>query len=486
MAAPFDIAWSVAKMTRFAPSEEAFNLHGETERLHQLADLLRDDPAINMRPQDEVGMEKVGPLGGKYDVGNRWSRLITDRSLTPETLKRLRALYGTAYGRRLDEEKDSPTRGAMQYLFAPKRRAGEGETGSPLDRFNRPKGSVSHTVPERTEITPEHRERMLNTPQTEEEERAMDLFDTSLESGGISRGYYPIWDKMRIAGDIDFAKNIFDVIHHWNPKWGRPPDLHPNASDEEVQQYLAAAAKLKQDWMDEYGYMPEKPTLQEIIEQENKLSTNWNELIDEHGFLPTSTGPNSNHPNTERDRRIREEMGHDAHSWGKAEKRFRFRMRDAGIPHWKVRPIQPHVAEASLHETYQDFLGTERGQQHLREKLFTHGDLDHWEWPRLQEHPDLTEHGMGPGELPDEIKQNLPVLQPQQTLEPDWEKTYGGMPENPGDIPRALGSMPQLNPNDPAQMGDIASLLSDMQKKGTPMDLAWRLLKQNLTSVYLT
>lgn len=72
--------------------------------------------------------------------------------------------------------------------------------------------------------------------------------------------------------------------------------------------------------MDEYGYMPEKPTLQEIIEQENKLSTNWNELIDEHGFLPTSTGPNSNHPNTERDRRIREEMGHDAHSWGKAEK----------------------------------------------------------------------------------------------------------------------------------------------------------------------
>ena len=71
MVAPFDIAWSVAKMTRFAPSEESFNLHGETERLHQLADLLRDDPAINMRPQDKVGMEKVGPLGGKYDVGNR-------------------------------------------------------------------------------------------------------------------------------------------------------------------------------------------------------------------------------------------------------------------------------------------------------------------------------------------------------------------------------------------------------------------------------
>ena len=485
MTSAFDKAWSFTKMTRFAPSEEAFNLHGETERLHQLADLLRDDPAINMRPRDEVGMEKVGPLGGKYDVGNRWSRIITDRSLSPETLKRLRALYGTAYGRRLDEEKDSPTRGAMQYLFAPKRRAGEGKTGSPLDRFNRPKGSVSHTVPERTEITPEHRERMLNTPQTEEEERAMDLFDTSLESGGISRGYYPIWEKMRIAGDIDFAKNIFDVIHHWNPKWGRPPDLHPNASDEEVQEYLAAAAKLKQDWMDEHGYMPEMPNLREIVEQETKLSTDWNRLIQEHGFLPSSH-KHSTHPNAERDKKIREEMGHHPHNWGSAEKTLRFRMRDAGIPHWNIRPIRPHVAEKLHKEKTVKWWATDEGQQYLREKLFSVGDLSKTEWLHLQEHPELEPLGMGPGDLPDEIKQNLPVLQPQRTLEPDWEKTYGGIPENPGDIPRALGVMPQLNPNDPAQIGDIASLLGDMQKKGTPMDLAWRLLKQNLTAVYLT
>ena len=477
----FDKAWSFAKMTRFAPSEEKFNLHGESERLQQLSDLLADDPAINMRPRDEVGMERVGPRGGQYEVGNRWSRVITDRSLSPETLKRIRAKYGTADTRRLDEEKDSPTRGAMQYLFAPKRRSGEGESGSPLDRFETPEDSwhgkgTSHTVPERTPITPEHRERMLNTPQTEEEERAMDLFDTSVESGGISRGYHPTWEKMRIAGDIDYAKNIFDVIHHWNPKWGRPPDLHPDASEEELTEYFAAAAKLKEDYMDEYGFIPEKPSWEEIIEQENNLSGRWDELINEHGFLPGTHGEHSNHPQAVEHTRIREEMGHHAGNWGTAEKNWRHKMKEMKVSHAFVRPIQLHVAEAFRDENYNNFMGTEKGQKHLREKLLLEGDLGHWEWPHLQEHPDLTEHGLGPGELPEEIKQNLPILKPVlPTLQPDWEKTFSGIPESPGDVPRAMSVIPELNP--------VSRMFTqedeDNIQMSKPMDLAWRLLKMN-------
>ena len=503
MATAFDKAWSFAKMTRFAPTEEAFNLLGESERLHQLGDLLEPDPAQNMRPRDEVGLEKVGPLGGKYPVGNRWSRLITDRPLTPETLKTIRALYGTAYGRRLDEEKDSPTRGAMQYLFAPKRRRGEGESGSPLDQFQTPEDSwhgegTSHTVPERTQITPEHRERMLNTPQTPEEERAMDLFDTSLESGGISRGYLPIWNKMRVAGEIDFAKNIFDVIHHWNPKWGRPPDLHPDASEEEIQAYYAAAVKLKEDWIADNGFMPAKPSIRAIIEQENKLSPDWNELIHEHGFLPPPAPKGYEHPNAEMQRRVREEMGHDPHKMGRAEKALRHEMNKAKIKHPWVRPIQPHVAESVQKENFINFLGTEKGQQHLREKLLAHGNLNHWEWPHLQEHPELTEHGMGPGDLPDEIKEKLPVLQPLRTLKPDyaagsWPTTETFTPRNPGDVSRAVGELtggessvvPELNPVSrmftPEQEEQSWGWSSN--KKGKPMDLAWRLLKQTGTYI---
>jgi hypothetical protein len=382
------------------------------------------------------------------------------------------------------------------YSIAPKRRGGEGESGSPLDQFERPESSwhgegTSHTVPERTQITPEHRERMLNTPQTEEEERAMDLFDTSLESGGISRGRYPIWNKMRVAGEIDYAKNIFDVIHHWNPKWGRPPDLHPNASEEEIQAYYAAAVKLKEDWIADNGFMPAKPNIRAIIEQENKLSPDWNQLIHEHGFLPPRSGKGHAHPDAEMNRRVREEMGHDPHNSGKAERHFRSKMDEAGIPHAWVRPIQPHVAETFHQEHQKKFFASEEGQQMLRDELLETGDLSNKWWGYLQEHPELEHLGMGPGDLPNEIKEKLPVLQPLQTLQPDWAETF--MPRNPGDVSRAVGELtggessvvPELNPVSrmftPEQEEQGWGWSSN--KKGKPMDLAWRLLKQTGTYI---
>jgi len=116
------------------------------------------------------------------------------------------------------------------------------------------------------------------------------------------------WNAERINQIANYARNVFDALFQWNPSWGRPPDLPPHASPEDVNDWYRQAAQMKADWEEEHGEELRPPSPEEL------------EAINDpkHGWLPG-----------------------EGRQWDDEERGYRSKLRRQGSDDWDTRLVDP-------------------------------------------------------------------------------------------------------------------------------------------------
>jgi hypothetical protein len=310
---PIELAWeSISKLARVSIPEEDYNLHGEAMRLPTYDEIMQPDPALNIREHDEIGLEGAGTLGGQYDEGLRYLTGAYNQPLDPKTIRQLRARWGTVKPLTMGPDADPNWRA---YAMKPHVRQGTGPSDIPSDAFQTPSGPA-HTVPQRTEGLPTARERMTTSKPLEEELPLIEEYGSRHPStytrGPDEEGHQPRdwggWNAERINQIANYARNVFDALFQWNPSWGRPPDLPPHASPEDVNDWYRQAAQMKADWEEEHGEELRPPSPEEL------------EAINDpkHGWLAG-----------------------EGRQWDDEERGYRSKLRRQGSDDWDTRLVDP-------------------------------------------------------------------------------------------------------------------------------------------------